>query len=66
MARGLGSNVRGGVKTILFIGAIIFFIIAMANSANELDWMALGLIFLTAGFLSDILDLDFRRPTGGD
>ena len=61
--RGLGANVRGGVKTILLVGAFIFFLIALAVDPenNPFDWLALGLAFLTAGLLSDSLDLNFRK-----
>jgi hypothetical protein len=61
--RGLGASVRGGVKTILLVGAIVFFLIAIAVEPedNPLDWLALGLAFLTAGMLSDSLDLNLRK-----
>jgi hypothetical protein len=61
--RGLGGTVRGGIRTILLVGAVIFFLIAIAVEPedNPIDWLALGLAFLTAGMLSDTLDLNFRK-----
>ncbi len=61
--RGLGGTVRGGIKTILLVGAIVFFLIAIAVEPedNPLDWLSLGLAFLAAGLLSDTLDLNLRK-----
>ena len=64
--RGLGGNVRGGIRTILMVGAIVFFIVSMAVDTRVGDgsvnaWLALGFIFLTAGFLSESLDLNLNK-----
>ncbi len=58
--RGLGGNVRGGIRTILMVAAVVFFVIAIGVD-NQADWLALGLAFLTVGLLSDTLDLTFRK-----
>ncbi|MFN2589946.1 MAG: hypothetical protein ABR518_04170 [Actinomycetota bacterium] len=59
--RGFGGDVRGGIRTILLVAAVIFFIISMATDTNPADWLTLGLIFLTVGLMSDTLDLTFRK-----
>ena len=49
---------KGGVRTILLAGAIIFFIISMVADASAGDWLTLGLIFLTGGLLAETFPFD--------
>jgi hypothetical protein len=56
-----GGIMRGAVRSVLLVAAVVFFIVAIIVDSSPQDWLALGLIFLTCSQLTDITDLDFTR-----
>ena len=51
-----------GIRTILFIAAIICFFIAIFSDTNWPDWTAIGLICTVGGFL--VAEMGWDRPVG--
>ena len=46
-----------GIRAILLVIAIIFFIVALVSDSNFTDFLALGLIFLAGAHLVDELNI---------
>jgi uncharacterized membrane protein YjjB (DUF3815 family) len=51
-----------GLRTLLFIAAIICFFIAIFSDVHWPDWIAIGLICTVGGFL--VAELGWDRPLG--
>jgi hypothetical protein len=51
-----------GIRTILFIAAIICFIIAIFSDIHWPDWTAIGLACTVGGFL--VAEMGWDRPLG--
>jgi hypothetical protein len=51
-----------GIRTILFIVAIICFVIAIFADLHAGDWLAIGLACTVGGFL--VAEMGWDRPVG--
>ena len=51
-----------GVRTLLFIAAIVCFVIAIFSDVHWPDWMAIGLICSVGAFL--VAEMGWDRPLG--
>jgi hypothetical protein len=51
-----------GIRTILFIAAIVCFVIAIFSDVHWSDWTAIGLACTVGGFL--VSEIGWDRPIG--